>query len=348
MAGETLSIQQNNARLTVTGKSKADLYIDSGLGLDLGDLSIGSLDPLDLNWNLDVDDPDNLPDEIRIITPPTKSEYSAGEKIDLTGAVVGAYKNDSIWTSTKYPNGHIPLAELIVDPIVITEDVFVKVTVNNIDYYVSVNKLPDLAQHFGYSGPPWKAAVSTYALRLRESARGVLIGVGKQYLKPYANRVSQLDSWNEPGGYFAHERYVVTDQSTYYDAYAWIYARTPGESDSVIAQARSEEYKQSVLDNASLTNAHTSIVKNGKTAYISGPNSGLNTTAKPSPTDIPGWESGVLKGWLQDAAWEALYGNDRICIITLSWLRPSDEEVLSTTFTVDVLGSEESESGGGR
>ena len=119
MANETLSIQKDDARLTVIGKSKADVYINSGLGLDLGDLDIGSLDPFDLNWQIDVPEQNNLPDEIRIITPPTKTEYRGGEKVDLSGAVVGAYKNGTIWTNSKYPNGHIPLGELIVSPLIV-------------------------------------------------------------------------------------------------------------------------------------------------------------------------------------------------------------------------------------
>lgn len=122
MANETLSIQKDDARLTVIGKSKADVYIDSGLGIDLGDLDIGSLDPFDLNWQTDVPNPDNLPDTIQIITPPTKNTYTKGQKIDLSGAIVGAYKNGSIWTSTKYPNGHIPLGELYLFPFFITEE----------------------------------------------------------------------------------------------------------------------------------------------------------------------------------------------------------------------------------
>ena len=120
MANETLSIQKDDARLTVIGKSKADTYIDSGLGLDLDDLDIGSLDPFDLNWQTDVPDPDNLPDEIRIITPPTKMEYHDGEKLNLDGMVVGAYKNGVIWTDSKYTNGHIPLSELMISPLVVT------------------------------------------------------------------------------------------------------------------------------------------------------------------------------------------------------------------------------------
>ena len=58
-----------------------------------------------------------LPESIEIITQPTKLTYEDGEMIDLTGAVVSAKKaNGETWTSSQYPNGHIPLGELIVEP----------------------------------------------------------------------------------------------------------------------------------------------------------------------------------------------------------------------------------------
>lgn len=58
-----------------------------------------------------------LPESIEIITQPTKLTYTEGEMIDLTGAVVSAKKsNGETWTSSQYPNGHIPLGELVVEP----------------------------------------------------------------------------------------------------------------------------------------------------------------------------------------------------------------------------------------
>ena len=59
-----------------------------------------------------------LPHAIVIVTPPNKLIYNDGERIDLRGAVVIAVdENGHTWTSTKYPNGHIPLGELAVDPL---------------------------------------------------------------------------------------------------------------------------------------------------------------------------------------------------------------------------------------
>lgn len=82
----------------------------------LNDLGIPTLVSLDEDFNIQMDE---LPASIEIVTPPNKLEYQDGERIDLTGMVVTAKKSDgSTWTSAKYPNGHIPLGELIVNPMV--------------------------------------------------------------------------------------------------------------------------------------------------------------------------------------------------------------------------------------
>ena len=179
MANETLTIKGNDARLTVIGKSWADVTTDSGDGItidqlvieeiediigidlpdiddetriivgydesgdpwlyidglddpyDLGDLDLSLLDldfelgstilAGDLNVSIDSDlslTVENIPTTIEIVTPPKKLEYTEGDRLDLTGMVVTAKKSDgSTWTSAKYPNGHIPLGELIADPL---------------------------------------------------------------------------------------------------------------------------------------------------------------------------------------------------------------------------------------
>lgn len=57
-----------------------------------------------------------LPDSIRITTQPTKTSYSDGESIDLTGAVVKAYSLDDLWEGDGYSGGVIPLSELTTEP----------------------------------------------------------------------------------------------------------------------------------------------------------------------------------------------------------------------------------------
>lgn len=61
----------------------------------------------------------SLPSSIVLTVNPTKMSYGDGETIDITGATVTAKKADgTTWTNSQYPNGHIPLGELIVNPTV--------------------------------------------------------------------------------------------------------------------------------------------------------------------------------------------------------------------------------------
>lgn len=60
---------------------------------------------------------ENLPHDIVIFRPPKKLKYEDGEKINLGGIVVVAMDADAnVWTNSRYPNGVIPLRELIIDP----------------------------------------------------------------------------------------------------------------------------------------------------------------------------------------------------------------------------------------
>lgn len=96
-----------------------DLGIDPNILIDLSfvglnDLELPTLVSLDMDFNIQMDE---LPASIEIVTPPNKLEYQDGERIDLIGMVVTAKKADgSTWTNVKYPNGHIPLGELIIEP----------------------------------------------------------------------------------------------------------------------------------------------------------------------------------------------------------------------------------------
>lgn len=105
MANEQLTIQPNDARMTVIGKSWPDQATDSGGG-DWDDTYNGTYSgPIPRT---------DLPVKIAVTTPPTKTEYEKNERIDFDGMVVTAYKEDgSVWTSADYPDGTIPLNEII-------------------------------------------------------------------------------------------------------------------------------------------------------------------------------------------------------------------------------------------
>jgi hypothetical protein len=108
MANEQLTIQPNDARMTVIGKSWPDQASDSGGG-DWDDTYSGTYSgPIPRT---------DLPVRIAVTTPPNKTRYNDLEQIDLAGIIVQAYKyDDSIWTSNDYPDGIIPMSELEISP----------------------------------------------------------------------------------------------------------------------------------------------------------------------------------------------------------------------------------------
>lgn len=59
----------------------------------------------------------SLPSSISIIVQPTKTQYIDGESINIAGMAVSAnMSSGGTWTNSRYPNGHIPLGELSLDP----------------------------------------------------------------------------------------------------------------------------------------------------------------------------------------------------------------------------------------
>lgn len=99
------------SQVTVSGVGEATAILPNPIG---GDNNEHYIKP---NPSTGVVEDTVLPSSITITTMPTKTVYTNGETIDATGIVVKAYKNDgTIWESTGYTGGVIPLSELILDP----------------------------------------------------------------------------------------------------------------------------------------------------------------------------------------------------------------------------------------
>lgn len=129
-------------------------------GLDIGDLnlnwelntpfSVGDI-AFDLDDNFDIEEK-NLPHSIAIVTMPLKTEYVNGKPIDITGMVVTAKNaDDSTWTSAKYPNGHVPLGELMISPKIASSAVTPENGMSATGFWQLQNIQPDQSGHQGQS-----------------------------------------------------------------------------------------------------------------------------------------------------------------------------------------------------
>lgn len=99
------------SQVTVSGVGEATAILPNPIG---GDNNEHYIKP---NPSTGVVEDTVLPSSITITTMPTKTVYTNGETIDATGIVVKAYKNDgTLWTSSAYSDGIIPLSELVLDP----------------------------------------------------------------------------------------------------------------------------------------------------------------------------------------------------------------------------------------
>ena len=322
MANETLSIQKDDARLTIIGKSKADVYIDSGLGIDLDDLDIGSLDPFDLNWQTDVPDPDNLPDEIRIITPPTKTEYTDGEKINLDGMVVGAYKNGVIWTNVKYPNGHIPLGELIVTPLVVVSSYEIIDMGDYAPFYVldyfSASGLVDMGNRFD------KVGVTISAVG--ESKILVCVLLVNDGISISALAVSKIETDNSK----------LPDLNTKLADREWyrsIGDDPPEEHTDTIVSASSARWDSTYTYccvSSSTGTAQTQQMSSMVSAYSGLPGSSKSRTS---------WNN-MIKAYLNSGTEHS--GSSKLSI---SWARPVDKNILTTSTNIQI--NEETSGGNG-
>ena len=116
----------------VSSETDADVYTPVYVSVSDSERDAAGFNPENPTWQ------DNLPDEIRVTTLPTKTEYSDGEEIDYTGLVVKAYKNGSVWSNENYPNGVIPFDELIINDFIASKMMHV---ISDVDMPGPVNEV---------------------------------------------------------------------------------------------------------------------------------------------------------------------------------------------------------------
>ena len=297
-----------------------DLDIDPNTLTDLSftgldDLGIPTLVSLDMDFNIQEDE---LPASIEIVTPPKKLEYQDGERIDLTGMVVTAKKEDgSTWTSAKYPNGNIPLVELIVSPKVAS---FSKSEEGKVSPYfdrpVKTSITDQAIIRYKYGVESWATGQHTLISVSNPLLTAVSIAVLDEIPSGYPPSFHNFNSWAfmaSKNSFFYHTGGTSwqADEATF--SGKTVYYGVGGFS----AFGEWVEYKQP--NKEGFYNPYTTYIE--AFDYIHNNQKGI--------------------------AWTMLYGDEiGINQVNLTWPRPGDGKELSANFEIVIEDS--SGSGGGR
>lgn len=281
----------------------------------LNDLELPTLVSLDMDFNIQMDE---LPASIEIVTMPNKLEYQDGERIDLTGMVVTAKKSDgSTWTSVKYPNGHIPLGELIVSPKVVSFSKSEKGKVSPyFDRPVKTSITDKAIIRYKYGVESWTTSQHTIISVSNPLLTAVSIAVLDEIPSGYPPSFHNFNSW----AFMASENSFSykTGGTTWQAASATFSGKTVYYGvGGFSAFGEWVEYKQP--NKEGFYNPYTTYIE--AFDYIHNNQKGV--------------------------AWTMLYGDEiGINQVNLTWLRPGDGKELSANFEIVIEDS--SGSGGGR
>lgn len=243
-----------------------------------------------------------LPDNIRINPQPTKTTYSDGESISLSGAVVKAYSKDDIWEGEGYSGGVIPHSELTLEPSTASggggggEQ---QTATSDLDTGSFSQPIP-LHPNAKWSYTQQNVDVSHYHTYDFPNGRGIV-------MTSTQSTTVLLGASSEPGVIYRDIAIVVNNET--------------GEISQTVT-----EY------NSSLSYTH-----NGKTVYYSVGIHGHNLSDVEYSPDVSGYGDSTHR---DEAAWTIIYGNisggGGSESIAVKWNRPEDEEELTTSFDITV------------
>ena len=289
----------------------------------LNDLGIPTLVSLDEDFNIQEDE---LPASIEIVTMPNKLEYQDGERIDLTGMVVTAKKADgSTWTSAKYPNGHIPLGELIVSPYAALEQEAGPVKIS--DY------LPSGIFNNGIPVYQKYELIETY----------------KRNGKLYDHRITyEIEGCNTTAYWREHEV-----NNFHYKTLRIIFGISP--TASVTTTEKDYHTGETIIEHYSFDpgankKVHDNKMSQARTYYFQSETPGTLSSIPVdlkvvTPPEVAISDVVIVDNDYYDTAWSLVYGEDIECgKITILWKRPNDDKNLSTSF--EIVFSSETGNGG--
>ena len=285
--------------------------VDDFGGVEVIDLAVG-----DVDLKIDGIDDDGrtkfideyLPTSIELTVPPRKLVYHEGEPIDLTGAIVSAkYRGGTaVWANEKYRNGIIPLGEL-------------STSVTN-----------------GGSGgsimPDEEIAPITRPLNISDQAKFICPIRHDGEIQYTINKTFTSNSKN------VKMLIYIQDKTTS------VYQDSDCEVAVIIA---ADDNGYAVYDNTGSIPLQFSYTTLGKTAYfahyVMPVLQGDIRQISPKPHII----TGTGNYWNENAlVWAMVYDSgDGKKTVTLSWPRPKDRKILTTSFEITMADDESEDNG---
>lgn len=283
----------------------------------------------------------DLPTNIQVDVPPTKTTYQYGESIDFTGLVVKAYReNGTLWTSNKYPAGVIPFSELVPSAIQAiggqkTSDF--GVSVNRYDFLtkdqfpLAATQITTRWSNRQHTASPYEVTYTfskgplTHRWSNDKGEEQVAFAFYYEQVPSPSNNPSER--YDEVYSWFGLESTLFTDkEGEYYDGATFF-----------IHNGKSLELKGSY----DMGIRNLNIIDPTRNIYQ---NIDYTINATPLPNDY---------GDILEVLWTALFGDDGQTI-KLAWKRPNDGQVLETQFSIEVEpatnggnGSESGDDSGG-
>lgn len=247
---------------------------------------------------------DNLPTSIFMYEPPLSIDHQDGEPIHTDFTVKGKDENGNIWTGNQlYPDGIIPLEELMLTP--------------NVASFDKENEI--IYSEMDTSGAPWPRFIhSTNAKEIRSYSEYGWYNCF-QFDDPYGRMALLFDDGTN------YERDIIL--CSLFPSYGKIGSQVGGDP-------QVPEFWSVVLVTTEYTHNGKTIFYNsrGYTGYLNNADTAKNYT-------VEGYGNNKAL-----AAWSIMFGNPVIdpqtMEITVSWPRPVDGQILTTSFTIFVLPPE--------
>lgn len=289
-----------------------------------------------------------MPTRIEIEHMPTKTTYVNGDTIDIDGIIVKAYdENYNLWTDVDYPDGIIPIEELIITPETANSDFTDVETRKSKTYDIAVKlRKKDNKVEFeeysrknaSYSHESNKHTMKYDRIEMKDKdtvykALSVIDFYGPQNIYKNVSLYLLTDRYQAENSYLCgietSTKYSDISQNIYYNEYEKSLRFPNRDYGYSIKYEDRTVFRSGAYEFGKLLNQDYTGTNNFEE---------FKYKTKCPINEIKAATSREWSSKLSKMAWTAMYGDviQEEQTITVSWKRPQDEEELITEYSITV------------